>query len=72
MTIWYNTSPFGLVCAHSVYLSRFSKFGPEKSGNPGFDKRSRLAGCFLSDGQLLKKRLLIFSLIEVKMAAEFS
>jgi hypothetical protein len=34
MTIWYNTWPFGLVCAHSVYFYRFSKLGPRKIRQP--------------------------------------
>jgi hypothetical protein len=34
-TIWHNLWPFGLVCGHLVYLSRFLVcLDQEKSGSP--------------------------------------
>jgi hypothetical protein len=29
--VWYNLCPFGIVCGHLVYFSRFSMFGPRKN-----------------------------------------
>jgi hypothetical protein len=28
--IWYNLWPFGIICGHLVYFSRFGMFGPRK------------------------------------------
>jgi hypothetical protein len=30
MTVWYNIWPFGIVCGHLVYFSRFGMFGTRK------------------------------------------
>jgi hypothetical protein len=32
--IWYNLWPFGIVCIHFVYFSRFGMFGPRKIWQP--------------------------------------
>jgi hypothetical protein len=32
--IWYNVWPFGIVCGHLVYFSRFGMFGPRKIWQP--------------------------------------
>jgi hypothetical protein len=32
--IWYNLSPFGIVCGHLVYFSKFGMFGPRKIWQP--------------------------------------
>jgi hypothetical protein len=32
--IWHNLQPFGIVCGHLVYFSRFGMFGPRKIWQP--------------------------------------
>jgi hypothetical protein len=32
--IWYNLWPFGMVCGHLVYFSRFGMFVPRKIWQP--------------------------------------
>jgi hypothetical protein len=32
--IWYNLWPFGIVCSHLVYFSRFGMLGPRKIWQP--------------------------------------
>jgi hypothetical protein len=32
--IWHNVWPFGIVCGHLVYFSRFGMFGPRKIWQP--------------------------------------
>jgi hypothetical protein len=40
--IWYNLWPFGVVCVHLVYFSRFDMFGPRKIWQPWLVSLARL------------------------------
>jgi hypothetical protein len=48
--IWYNLWPFGIVCGHFVYFSRFGMFGPRKYWQPwlGFWSFNRHGAHFLT------------------------
>jgi hypothetical protein len=37
MAIWYTLWPFGIVCGHLLYFSRFGMFGPRKVWQPWLD-----------------------------------
>jgi hypothetical protein len=47
-SIWYNLWPFGIICGHLVYFSRFGVFGPRKSGNPVDEVSTRLKRVLLA------------------------
>jgi hypothetical protein len=38
---WYNLWPFGIVCGHFVYFSRFDMFGPRKIWQPWSEVTTR-------------------------------
>jgi hypothetical protein len=44
MAIWYNLWPFGIVCGHLLYFSRFGMFGSRKIWQPWKENAFKHAG----------------------------
>jgi hypothetical protein len=43
MAIWYNLWPFGIVCGHLAYFSKFGMFRPRKIWQPWCQHRQNSA-----------------------------